>query len=74
MSKHAVSRHAGPRGSRDPTPADLDHNYTEANRILVAFTKHGDLAAYREAALFLGFGYPVAAAGLFLYEHLHPEE
>lgn len=42
--------------SIDPTPADLDHNYAEANRILVAFTKRGE---YRERN-----GVAIVASGL----------
>lgn len=44
--------------SLDPTPADLDHNYTEANRILVAFTKHGEYRERRGAAI-VSSGLPV---------------
>lgn len=40
----------------DPTPLDLDHNYVEANRILVAFTKRG---AYHERA-----GVAIVSSGL----------
>ncbi len=60
MSDRAAQRHAGPRGSLDPTPADLDHNYTEANRILVAYTKHGEYRERRGVTI-VSSGLPVEA-------------
>lgn len=46
--------------SLDPTPADLDPNDTEANRIFVAFTKHGEDHERRGAAI-VSSGLPVKA-------------
>ena len=49
-----------PMVSLDPTPTDLDYHYTEANRILVAFTKHGAYHERRGVAI-VSSGLPVEA-------------